>query len=275
MSHRWTQAEVDAHNAKVAAQSGSDWSAVDILVLRELYQQPITLEEIAERLHRSRDAVAIKASKLGLVKTRDPEWSAEARRVVLQKLRDPQVAAAHAQKISDWIKTHGHPKGMLGKHHTDETKEAIRKIHLGKKVPRGRVLQGIKTKIANGTLLKARPHTTWKQGWHEVGGRRFYFRSSWELKYANHLEWLKRIGVVVAWDYEVKTFWFDGEKRGVTNYTPDFEVVLNSGVTEYHEVKGWMDAKSKTKLRRMKKYHPGVVVRVIDAAWFKSNRISV
>jgi hypothetical protein len=40
--------------------------------------------------------------------------------------------------------------------------------------------------------------------------------------------------------------------------------VLSSGDLEYHEVKGWMDQKSRTRLKRMRKYFPVVIVHVID-----------
>ena len=39
---------------------------------------------------------------------------------------------------------------------------------------------------------------------------------------------------------------------------------------EYHEVKGWMDQKSKTKLDRMARYFPDVKIKVIDGKFFKS-----
>lgn len=38
----------------------------------------------------------------------------------------------------------------------------------------------------------------------------------------------------------------------------------------YHEVKGYMDPKSRTKLKRMAKYYPGVVVEVVDAKRFRA-----
>lgn len=76
---------------------------------------------------------------------------------------------------------------------------------------------------------------------------------------ANYARYLTFTGV--EWDYEPKTFWFEGLRRGAVSYTPDF-YLPSSG--EYIETKGWMDAKSKTKLRRMKKYHPDVVVRVVE-----------
>lgn len=112
----------------------------------------------------------------------------------------------------------------------------------------------------------------WKQGWYTIGTRRIFMRSRWEVNYAFYLEWLAKLGEVKTWDYEPETFWFEGIRRGTTNYTPDFKVVLKDGSVEFHEVKGWMDARSRTKIKRMKKYHPAVRLVVRDAAWFKSHK---
>lgn len=112
----------------------------------------------------------------------------------------------------------------------------------------------------------------WKQGWYIIGTRRIYMRSRWEVNYAFYLEMLITAGEVVSWDYEAETFWFDGIKRGTTSYTPDFKVMLKDGRTEYHEIKGWMDPKSLTKIKRMKKYHPEITLVVRDSAWFKEHR---
>ena len=76
--------------------------------------------------------------------------------------------------------------------------------------------------------------------------------------------------IIESWAYEEKEFWFEGIERGTRSYLPDFRVTWDSGTIEYHEVKGYMDATSRTKLARMAKYHPTVKVRVIDAAWFRS-----
>ncbi len=108
-----------------------------------------------------------------------------------------------------------------------------------------------------------------KAGWAEIGGKRHYFRSTWEVNYAHMLEWMKSIGTVKEWEYEAETFWFPGIKRGTVSYLPDFRVTLACGALEYHEVKGRMDPKSKTKIKRMAKYHPGVKLIVVDAIQYR------
>lgn len=120
-----------------------------------------------------------------------------------------------------------------------------------------------------------RTGTTWKAGWREIGGVSKYYRSRWEANYAHYLEWLKQNGEIVEWQHEPKTFWFDGVKRGCVSYLPDFRVVENGGKEAFHEVKGWMDDRSKTKIRRMAKYHPEVTLVVIDGKAYEQIRRAV
>jgi hypothetical protein len=104
-----------------------------------------------------------------------------------------------------------------------------------------------------------------------IGGKTYSFRSHWEVNYAYYLEFLKQRGDIAGWLYEDQVFYFDGIRRGTTNYTPDFKVIFKDGRHEWREVKGWLDPKSKTKLKRMKKYFPKEIVRLIDSNWFKAN----
>lgn len=101
------------------------------------------------------------------------------------------------------------------------------------------------------------------------GGKRpdlgdMYFRSAWEANYARYLNWLKSLGEIRDWRYEPKTFEFSTIKRGNRFYTPDFEVTERSGNVLYHELKGWMDHDSRTKLTRMAKFYPDVKIIVVD-----------
>jgi len=100
------------------------------------------------------------------------------------------------------------------------------------------------------------------------GGRRAdldnrYFRSSWEANWARYLGWLKSIGEIKAWDYESDRFEFAKITRGSRLYTPDFKVVNSDGSVEFHEIKGYMDSVSATKIKRMAKYFPRVKLLVI------------
>ncbi|UOF80539.1 endodeoxyribonuclease I [Caudoviricetes sp.] len=109
-----------------------------------------------------------------------------------------------------------------------------------------------------------------KKGWVDFkSGKRYFFRSGWEMRYAEHLDMLLAGKAIKDWTYEEDTFWFEKIKRGVRSYTPDFKIYYHDGSMEYHEVKGYMDAKSKTKLKRMAIYHPDVKVIVIGSQEMK------
>lgn len=106
------------------------------------------------------------------------------------------------------------------------------------------------------------------------GGRRddlggTYFRSRWEANWARYLNWLKSLGEVQSWTFEPKTFEFTSVKRGGRFYTPDFLVINRDGRAEYHEIKGYMDPRSATKLKRMAKYFPQVKIILIDKAAYR------
>lgn len=97
-----------------------------------------------------------------------------------------------------------------------------------------------------------------------IGGKTFRARSSWEANIAAYFEFLKRQGNIIDWRHEPLTFWFKGIKRGVVSYLPDFEIIEASGAIKYVEVKGFMDSRSATKLKRMKKYFPDIKVELIN-----------
>jgi hypothetical protein len=114
--------------------------------------------------------------------------------------------------------------------------------------------------------------TAYKQFWAKIGDRELiYFRSTWEYYYAIFLEKLYLEKKIIDWKHEPKCFWFEGIKRGVRSYLPDFCVTHLNRTEEWAEVKGYFDSKSQTKMKRMAKYHPDVKIRLVGADWFKIN----
>ncbi len=111
------------------------------------------------------------------------------------------------------------------------------------------------------------------QFWVEVDGKRYFCRSVWEANYLYFLHWQKKQGLIFRYEKEPDVFWFEGIRRGVTNYLPDFKVWRTADPKDFYyvEVKGYMDRQSKTKIRRMAKYHPTVGLAVCDSKWFKAN----
>lgn len=91
-----------------------------------------------------------------------------------------------------------------------------------------------------------------------------YFRSKWEANYALYLDFLVEKEQIKNWEYEADVFMFEEVKIGTRSYRPDFKIFNFNGSIEYHEVKGYMDSKSKTKLRRMLKYYPEIKLVLIE-----------
>jgi hypothetical protein len=109
------------------------------------------------------------------------------------------------------------------------------------------------------------------KGWQTIDNKKYYYKSRWEYRYALYLDLMKRHNHIVDWFYEPHTFYFEGIKRGTTNYKPDFKVIFPSSNEEWIEVKGYMDSKSITKIKRMAKYFPEIKLRVVDKEWFSKN----
>ena len=104
------------------------------------------------------------------------------------------------------------------------------------------------------------------------GGKRedigIYVRSTWEANYARLLNWMVANGTIARWEYEPDLFEFP-VKRGSKFYTPDFKVWANDGSYVYHEVKGYMDDVSATKLKRMRIHYPDEQLLLIDSKEYK------
>lgn len=242
------------------------WSQDDHFFLLEHYQTYLLsgkLNELAVKMGRTKQFICRKAKLAGLTDINRPK----------------SIIEGYTPNKIDWNAKGGHPKGFKGKKHTPDALKIIsqKSSELQKRIDaepgkRESVSKKmVETKMARGNLVPPRAKQTWKAGWREIGGRRTYFRSKWEANYARYLEFLKTHNQILEWEHEAEVFWFNGIKRGCVSYLPDFRVTEINNTLTYHEVKGWMDERSKTKIKRMKIYHPNVVLKIIDAKWFKEN----
>jgi hypothetical protein len=125
-------------------------------------------------------------------------------------------------------------------------------------------VKDVKPKIFTNTM-----EGKFQQGDYENSKGTMYFRSKWEANVALYLDFLVKNKQIKDWEYEAEFFVFDKIRHGTTRYLPDFRVTLNNGKFEYWEVKGYMDARSKTKLKRMAKYHPNIKIVLIDGEFYK------
>lgn len=204
------------------------------------------LDDLANSLGRTKQFIARRAKLLGLT---DQNRS---------KSYLPQLSSDAGKQR---IRANGHPRGMAGKTQSEEFKDGMSQ----RSFDRWHSMTDEERAI-----FASKANRSWKAGWRIIGGIRKYYRSSWEANYARYLEWLLDRGQIRSWKHEPKTFWFLNIKRGTRSYLPDFEVVELSGRVVYHEVKGWLDASSKIKLKRMAKYYPDEKIILIDAKAYRS-----
>lgn len=259
------------------------WRPEEIQDLKAHYLRaesgPLDLRELAKKFGKLPSNVCRKARSLGL--------SRSGRRLVLQrKVRVRKYLTAEALSLarSEITKRRlaiRHPRGALGMKHTAEAKARIAKksaAHWKSLSPQQKLDHTMKSNLgrrAKGTGAPKVRRGRWYAGWREIGAQRLYCRSRWEANYARYLEWLRGLGQIQAWQHECHTFWFENIKRGAVSYLPDFKVVESDGSHAWHEVKGWMDARSTTVLRRMGKYFPSERVIVIREKEYKQIRSGV
>lgn len=236
-----------------------NWSKQEIKVLEQHYLSNIfvDLDLLSNILKRHKSNISRKARELELT---------DAHR---QKSKVAKRNMSSNKKI--WLKNNEHPKGYLGHSPSKKTRKTIgEKSRQAWADPNSKFntedfrqwkSDNMKEKQMNGML-----RNSYSRG--KMGKRsdlnNLYVRSSWEANYARYLNWLISIGEIKKWEYEPEVFEFEAIKRGARSYTPDFKVYNNNGSIEYHEVKGWMDAKSKTKLKRMNKYYPDIKIVLVD-----------
>lgn len=270
------------------------WSGREKAVLAQFYPD-MGLNFCAGLLGRSTSSIRQQASEMKLRINRKSEFFNDFQRraaaskvgkkrpeqaIVMKQLhasgklvQDKEVLKGNAKRMNDLQKENGHPRGTLGMKHSDEAKMKMAKKsrerwadpnYSGNSEDYRQKLSDRMSKLAP-TRTGAQNYSRAKRGRRPDIGPMF-FRSRWEANYARYLNWLKDKGEIHEWKYESKTFWFEAIKRGVRSYTPDFEV-FDAPYTEsrFVEVKGWMDDKSKTKLKRMAKYYPAVRVEVFGS----------
>lgn len=225
------------------------WTEEQIVLLTRFYTEKIFstrdkmgLEELAQRIGKLKTNVCRKARELGLTN--------------IKRRLSQEYAQKMGQNTKEWIAENGHPKGMLGKKHSEEAKRQIEE----------KMLSILQMRHARGTLYSpATQKNGRKPGVRCIGGKEIAFRSSWEANYARYLQLMVENGKIQKWEFEPETFWFDKIQRGCRSYLPDFKVWDEDGTFFFVEVKGWMDQKSATKLKRMETYYPETMLILVDA----------
>lgn len=253
---------------KLGAMKGVHFTAEERASIRSAYEAagdgPVDLSALSKGLGRRRNCIARIAGEMGLTNGRRAK-STDARRA-LEAGRD-----AH-------FKANGHPKGFAGQNHSADAKAVMstksrdawlvaKTFNVGAMAPDVRQRKSDAAVLRNALAPAENAYSRAKHGRREDLDN-IFFRSAWEANYARYLNWLKARGDIIGWEYEPVTFWFEKIRRGVRSYKPDFRVT-EANQTYFVEVKGWMDPKSKTKLARMKRYHPDVEVRLVGERQYR------
>ena len=258
------------------------WTEQEVAELERAYRRApsadlLNLSALAKRLGRDKANVCRKARQLGLTKQDRPKVAQPALKVGPRFANKEDRAAATSAWVKAAIAKNGHPRGALGLKHTEEAKKAMKEATARAWAnPDSKFNSAAFKQAASDALLRNIAAGKMNAGHTRArGGRRAdidnrYFRSAWEANYARYLNFLVAKGEIAGWDFECKTFIFEAIKRGIRSYTPDFKLLMNDGSHVWHEVKGWMDQPSRTRLARMAKYFPEEKVIVVDATWFRS-----
>lgn len=245
------------------------WGIVEDDILKTLYEQYadiLDLDYIGYRLDRTKASIACRANELGITFVRGKRLRTEKAK---KRLSEQAKERWNLKPNIHFIKNH-----EIGRKLTEEAKKKMSKASTGRKKTSEQIKKMMATRYKNGWSPSS-INRSWKAGKADDLGN-IHFRSRWERNYARYLNYLIKNNQFIKWEYEVDIFWFEKIKRGVVSYKPDFKVYNLDGTIEYHEVKGWMDDRSKTKIKRMAKYYPQVKLYIIDSKIYKDikNKLS-
>lgn len=190
----------------------------------------------------------------------------------IKKVRNKKISESHKgkhpsgeAKINMSKAQKGKNNPMFGKYHTKEIRDKMSKSKKGKSRPE---LTGIMPK----NIQRPGKWMNIKRGYYNINGKEIFFRSKMEANYALYLNFLVKQKQYLKWEYEPDVFIFEKIKFGTRSYRPDFKIMNNDNSYEYHEVKGWMTAKSETQIKRMTKYYPEIKLVIIDHPTYRDIR---
>ena len=234
------------------------YSEIEIQFLKDNIDK-MTFSDMSIILKKQESNIYRKCKQLGITKIADIKCSSKIKEVKPKYKFTPEDIKKSVETNKIKFANGDHPKGNYGHRHTEETRKKLSlaskkgwdNLYKNEKLYKERNKKQRITRIKNGTLnpfIKAGNCYSRARGGKREDLNNIYFRSSWEANLARYYNY-----VGVEWQFEPKTFIFEGIRKGSVSYTPDFYLPKED---KWIEVKGWMDDKSKTKLNRFKKYYP-------------------
>ena len=264
-------------------------------LIEEFYKQhvgeQIDLDFFAKQLGRQKTSISRYAKKLGLtdiarakgcygpshetMETIYPgiDYGAFYNNVILPRMKshyedyhnssyyNDVVLPKLSKATHDYFEKNGHPRGMLGKHHTDITKQKIQKFQIQRaenmteEEKHDIAMKAVRTKMKNGGINTSSNAYSRCRGGKRKDLNNLYFRSAWEANIARLFNYFN-----LEWSYEIKRFIFIDQSDGVLSYQPDFYLPQ---LDIWVEVKGWMDKKSIIRLNKFQKEYPNEYKKLI------------
>lgn len=239
-----TEAAVRGRKSKLGVKKGNcpPFTEEELELIRSWYTQGngVDLVELAKIMNRPKTSISMKAGEMGL--TKYGNFTEERKKIMTDAMNKGRIGMEH-------------PKGFLGKHHDEKARQKMsiasrtRAANMTYEEKHEIAMKAVKTKRENGTPgnTTSNAYSRTKSGKREDLNNQF-FRSAWE---ANVVRILNNLGV--KWEYECKRFIFTENDTGVDSYQPDFYL---SELDKWIEVKGWMDEKSKLRLKLFAEQYP-------------------
>lgn len=223
------------------------------------HKDNFSLDELSSLIGRPKTSISRFARSLNLTDIRRPlseesiEKSRKTKHDKFESGEYDELRKRTSENTKKWIAENGHPKGMLGKHHSDDTRKRMSQSHieLEARTPyeekHRKAMKIVKTKKDRGLLGTTTNAYSRCYGFFRPDLNQ-YFRSAWEANMAriyNHNN--------IKWEYESKRFLFENPVCSVESYQPDFYL---PELDKWVEVKGWMDDKSIIRLVLFKQEYP-------------------
>lgn len=222
------------------------------------------LDALCLELKRSKQTICKKAKMLGITNSK--------------RGLDRSLAKINGEKARVRIASKGHPKGMLNKKHSPQTrakfsvKQKKRWAAMDPQLRADRVIKQTQRLVESRSKNFNIKRGSWKASWRTIGERHIFFRSAWEANYARYLEHQKKTGQILDWQYEPRRFWFHKVLNSTASYKPDFLVHENADTKFWVEVKGYFDERSKRNLKLFREFYPDEKIILVSSSWFKENQ---
>ena len=229
--------------------------------IREYYQDnpnEIDLFALSNEIGVPRTSISRIAHGMGITNTsRSPtESSKEKNRISVDKFYKSDWFINEgrfivAEKTKEYM-SKNHPRGMLGKHHNEDTRKRMSESHKyiwDNMTPSDR--RDLVSKMREGMIARG-GHSSGDNTYSRCnGGYRddigVYVRSSWEANIIRLFNFLN-----IQYMYEPMRFTFPSD-CAVISYLPDFYL---PDYDLWVEVKGWMDEKSAIRIDMFEEYYP-------------------